>query len=180
MRPEPSDGDLAAQILRERQAAVRSRRRRGTRRRAAASSPAQRRTGATLHGLACGLHQNDARGTGKPSGAARSTGTRRRRRVTRRGDDERRCIDGEPVPTTQGTGTAASSTGDFLTFLWFPDDLLGDGAAAMAEIDGGSRPRVSGFGGVGLGAARVSDKGPPGVRRRLYRALGCSLACGPC
>jgi hypothetical protein len=39
----------------------------------------------------------------------------RRRRVTRRGDDERRCIDGEPVPTTQGTGTAASSTGDFLT-----------------------------------------------------------------
>jgi hypothetical protein len=41
--------------------------------------------------------------------------------------------------------------------LRFPDDLLGDGAAAMAEIDGGSRPRVSGFGGAGQGAARVRE-----------------------
>jgi hypothetical protein len=44
-----------------------------------------------------------------------------------------------------------------ISSLWFTDDLLGDGAAAMAAIDGGGRPRVSDFGGAGQGADRVRE-----------------------
>jgi hypothetical protein len=67
----------------------------GARRRRAAGSPALGRSRATVPGLACGLHQRDERGRGKPKGATRFPKTPQRRRATRRGGDERRRIDGE-------------------------------------------------------------------------------------
>jgi hypothetical protein len=79
------------------------------------SLPARSRSRAALHDSAYGLHQNDARDAGKRARAARSTGVQRRRRASRRGGDERRRDNGEPVSTTQSTGTASNSTGDFLT-----------------------------------------------------------------
>jgi hypothetical protein len=57
----------------------------------------------------------------------------------------------------ESTSSSSSGIQSFLTSLWFTGDLLGDGAVATAEIDGGGRPRVSGFGGVGQGEARVRE-----------------------
>jgi hypothetical protein len=57
----------------------------------------------------------------------------------------------------ESTSSSSSGTRSFLTSLWFTGDLLGDGAVATAEIDGGGRPRVSSFGGVGQGEARVRE-----------------------
>jgi hypothetical protein len=65
-----------------------------------------------------------------------------------------------PASSYRRHGSASSSssgTQSFLTSLRFTGDLLGDGAAATAEIDGDSRPRVFGFGGAGQGAARVRE-----------------------
>jgi hypothetical protein len=60
-----------------------------------------------------------------------------------------------------------------------PGGLLGDGAAATAEIDGGSRPRVSDFSGTGQGAAGVLETPRMGGGSTLNRVGATALACGP-